>query len=312
MKGTAKTLLILAFGIMLIPCLVFFKDKLQTNSVTLSDEVKILCEETGGITTLSRRDYLLYSTLSAISTDVSDETLKAQIVLQNTYLSHEQSLSLESLNGADLSDDETVYQKILTEDEASELIDNYDDVKERILSLIDEVSDEILTYKSSPIAVAYFESSYGQTESAKDIWGEDISYLQSVTCETDEDIEAKATTLSADKVKEALEAAYNITLSDDYSSWLEVTNTSKGGTPLKVKIDGEVEVLASELSSLLSLPSQHFELTTQDDEFTFVTKGVGHLVGMSQAYAETLALEGESYEEILLYFFDGCKLQTVK
>ncbi len=297
---------------MLIPCLVFFKDKLQTNSVTLSDEVKILCEETGEITTLSRRDYLLYSTLSAISTDVSDETLKAQIVLQNTYLSHEQSLSLESLNGADLSDDETVYQKILTEDEASELIDNYDDVKERLLSLIDEVSDKILTYKSAPIAVAYFESSYGQTESAKDIWGEDISYLQSVTCETDEDIEAQTTTLSADKVKEALEAAYDITLSDDYSSWLQVTSTSKGGTPLKVKIGGKIEVLASELSSLLSLPSQHFELTTENDEFTFVTKGVGHLVGMSQAYAETLALEGKSYKEILLYFFDGCKLQTVK
>lgn len=297
---------------MLIPCLVFFKDKLQTNSVTLSDEVKILCEETGEITTLSRRDYLLYSTLSAISTDVSDETLKAQIVLQNTYLSHEQSFSNNNLNGADLSDDETVYQKILTEDEARELIDSYDDEKERILSLIDEVSDEILTYKSSPIAVAYFESSFGQTESAKDIWDEDISYLQSVKCVTDEDIEAQTTTLSADEVKEALESAFNITLSEDYSSWLEITSTSKGGTPLKVKIGGEIEALASELSSLLSLPSQHFELTIEEDEFTFITKGVGHLVGMSQAYAETLALEGKSYEEILLYFFDGCKLQTVK
>ncbi len=157
MKSTAKTLLILALGIMLIPCLVFFKDKLQNNPANLlTDEVKILSAESGNISTISRKDYLLYSTLAAIPADYSDEALKAQIVLQNTYIAHERLSPEENLNGADLSDDETVYQKILSEKESKELYKNFDEIKEKLYSLIDEVYDEVLTYDSAPIAVAFF------------------------------------------------------------------------------------------------------------------------------------------------------------
>ncbi len=312
MKSTAKTLLILALGIMLIPCLVFFKDKLQNNPANLlTDEVKILSAESGKISTISRKDYLLYSTLAAIPADYSDEALKAQIVLQNTYIAHERLSPEENLNGADLSDDETVYQKILSKEEAKELYKNFDDIKDRLYSLIDEVYDEVLTYDSAPIAVAFFESSFGQTESAEDIWGEEIDYLKSVSCRSDKDIDEISTKISSDDLKKNLETAFDLTLSENYESWIEITKESDADTPLNIEIAGQKQVLASEFYKAVGLPSQHFSVSVSDDTFTFVTKGSGHLVGMSQSYAQSLSDDGKDYKQILKYFFDGCEITTV-
>lgn len=311
MKSTAKTLLILALGIMLIPCLVFFKDKLQKNPInSLTDEIKILSAESGEISTISRKDYLLYSTLAAIPADYSDEALKAQIVLQNTYIAHERQSPGENLNGADISDDETVYQKILSEDEAKELYENFEEIKDKLYSLIDEVYDEVLTYDSSPIAVAFFESSFGQTESAEDIWGEEISYLKSVKCESDENIDKTSTKISSDDLKDKMESAFDITLSDNYENWIEITKKSDADTPLSIEIDGQKQVLASEFYMAAGLPSQHFSVSLSDGTFTFTAKGSGHLVGMSQSYAQTLSENGKDYKQILKYFFDGCEITS--
>lgn len=309
MKSTAKNLLILAIGIMLIPCLVFLKDKLTSPaSNPLTDEVKILSSESGKINTISRKDYLLYSTLAAIPANYSDEALKAQIVLQNTYIAHERQFPGEDLNGADISDDETVYQKVMSDDEAAKLYDDIDEVKDRLYSLIDEVYDEILTYDSSPIAVAFFESSFGQTESAEDIWGEKINYLQSVKCESDKDISETTLTISAEDLKDKLEKAFDITLSDNIDNWIYITKKSDADTPLTIELDGQKEIAASEFYMAVGLTSQHFSISIDDDTFTFTSKGSGHLVGMSQSYAETLSTNGKNYKQILKYFFDGCEI----
>ena len=312
MKSTAKTLFILALGIMLIPCLIFFKDKLHKSSADiLTDEVKILYSDSGEITTISRKDFLLYSTLAVIPADYSDEALKAQIVLQNTYIAHERQFPGEDLNGADISNDETVYQKVLSEDEAKELYENFDEVKERLYSLIDEVYDKVLTYDSSPIAVAFFESSFGQTESAEDIWGEKISYLKSVNCESDKNIDEISTKVSSDDLKKMIETAFDITLSENCKSWIEITKESDADTPLRIKIDGQKDVLASEFYKAIGLPSQHFSVSFSDDTFDFTAKGSGHLVGMSQSYAESLSDDGKNYGQILKYFFDGCEITKI-
>lgn len=313
MKQTVKTLLILALGIMLIPCLVFFKDSLPSLSdKPLPDKIKIFQTESKDIRTLSRMDYLLYSTLASISMDLSDETIKAQMILQNTYIAREIQSPDRSLGGADISDDETVYQKVFTENEAKNVYENLDDIIKRIKPLAEQVYDTILTYDSSPVAVAYFERSFGSTESAKDIWGEDISYLTSVKCDTDSEQQPSETEISKDDLKKSIESYFDITLSDDYTDWITVTKESKNGTPLEVSIDGQKDVLASELYMLLSLPSQHFTVTAKDDTFTFSTLGSGHLVGFCQSYAEKLASDGKSCGEILKYFYKGCEVKSAE
>ncbi len=313
MKKTVKTLFILALGIMLIPCLVFLRDSLPALSdKPLPDKIKIYQTESKNIRTLSRKDYLLYSTLASISMDLSDETIKAQMILQNTYIAREIQSRDPSLGGADISDDETVYQKVFTKDEASNIYDDLNEIMNRIKPLADEVYDTILTYDSSPVAVAYFERSFGSTESAKDIWGEDIRYLSSVKCSTDSEQEPSKTEISKDQFKKSIENYFDIILSDDYTDWITVTKESENGTPLKISLDGQKEVLASELYMLLSLPSQHFTVTAKNDTFTFSSLGSGHLVGFCQSYAEKLASDGKNCYEILKYFYKGCEIESIE
>ena len=313
MKQTVKTLLILALGIMLIPCIAFFKDSLfKVKDKPLPDKVKIYLTEDKTVKTISRMDYLLYSTLASIPMDMSDETIKAQMILQNTYIAREAESPDPSLDGAHISDDETVYQKVFTKEEASGVYDNLDEILKRLKPLAEEVYDTVLTYGGDPVAVAYFERSFGSTESAEDIWGEDISYLTSVDCDTDKGEEASETEISKDDLKKALENQLDISLSDDYDSWIKVIKESKNDTPLKVLIDGQKEMSASELYMLLSLPSQHFTFKVTDEAFVFSTKGSGHLVGFCQSYAEQLASEGKSFEEILNYFYKDCEIKSIK
>ena len=221
---------------------------------------------------------------------------------------HERQFPGENLNGADISDDETVYQKVMSDDEAAKLYDDIDEVKDRLYSLIDEVYDEILTYDSSPIAVAFFESSFGQTESAEDIWGEKINYLQSVKCESDKDISETTLTISAEDLKDKLEKAFDITLSDNIDNWIYITQKSDADTPLTIELDRQKKIAASEFYMAVGLTSQHFSISIDEDTFTFTSKGSGHLVGMSQSYAETLSTNRKNYKQILKYFFDGCEI----
>lgn len=310
MKHTVKILLSLTVGIILIPSVVFFKSSPAELSELLDDEVKIYRTESKNVETITRRDFLLYSLLACLTPDSSDEAIKAQAVLLNSYIARERQNSSDKPDSADITDDDTVYQKVLSEDEATALYDNLDEVKKRFYSLIDSVYSTLLVYDSAPVLAAYFEGSFGFTESAEDIWGEDIPYLQSVSCETDAEVSSLSgeTVLSESEVKSALESAFDITLSDNAENWINIASESENGTPLTVLLDGEYSASASELYLALGLPSQHFEVSFSDGSFTFKTAGVGHLVGVSLTYAEAMAQNGDDFGVILKYFYKDCDL----
>lgn len=314
MKQTAKTLFILAVGIILIPTLVFFKGRINLpGKELLTDEVKILMTDSGEVKSMPRKDYLLYSTLASIPADSEDEALLAQIVLQNTYIARERQNASAELKGADISDDETVYQKVLTEDEAKSAYADFDQVKTRLYSLIDSVYNKVLCYNSSPVLVAFFEGSFGYTESAEDIWDEDIEYLKSVKCESDADDSSLKSekSFSKDEMKDLLENSFDLNLSSNAEDWIEISEKSDRGTPLTVMLNEEKKISASELYRVLDLASQHFELEYDDDKFIFTVKGSGHLVGVSLSFAEALAKSGKNCKEILTYFYKDCEITEI-
>ena len=46
----------------------------------------------------------------------------------------------------------------------------------------------------------------------------------------------------------------------------------------------------------------HFEFYKNDNNITFVVKGYGHGVGMSQTGADSMAKEGSTFEDIIHHF----------
>ena len=66
---------------------------------------------------------------------------------------------------------------------------------------------------------------------------------------------------------------------------------------------GEKSVKATALRKCLGLRSTDFTFENSGDKITFIMKGFGHGVGLSQVGAEELAQSGKTYKEILTHYY---------
>lgn len=323
MNKTVQTLIIFAICLMLIPSFILLNkgvSKLFKNSeketliASECEEVSILNIQTKDTAVMNIRDYMIWNVMAQMPGTFEKEALKAQAVLSHTYIINrcliEKDNPTDSLLGAIISTDDTLYPKTFTTDEAKEYYgDKYETALKNVTSAVDEVLNEICIYENQPIVVAYHTISCGRTESSKDIWNEDVPYLTSVESIFDEKAEgfSKTTTVSAEDFKKNAEKTFSVTLSDNSQDWIKITDKTENGTPLTISLAGK-EIPASELCTALDLPSQHFEIEIKNGNISFNTKGLGHLVGMSQYGANALAKEGKSYKEILKYYFPETEL----
>ena len=67
----------------------------------------------------------------------------------------------------------------------------------------------------------------------------------------------------------------------------------------------------TQLRKLLSLNSTAFTMTAKGNTITVTTSGRGHRVGMSQYGADAMALSSSTYEEILLYYYPGTRIDKL-
>lgn len=155
--------------------------------------------------------------------------------------------------------------------------------------------------------------SSGKTESAKNVWGQEISYLTTVESPggvlADNYIEEKTFTpeeLSA-RLSEALDG---VELPDDKEKWIEITSHSESGTVLSLTAGG-VSLTGAKLREILTLRSACFDCYFDGEEFHFLTRGSGHGVGMSQYGANAMALQGKSYEEIIYHYYPGTSIMKI-
>ena len=75
-----------------------------------------------------------------------------------------------------------------------------------------------------------------------------------------------------------------------------------------MEICGEIYT-GVELRGLLGLRSTVFELQQEGQNILITTRGNGHRVGMSQYGAEAMAVNGYSYDQILLHYYSGATLE---
>lgn len=63
------------------------------------------------------------------------------------------------------------------------------------------------------------------------------------------------------------------------------------------------------MRSLLGLKSANFSIAQEGDNIKFTVKGYGHGVGMSQTGADSLAKQGQNYEQILHHFYQNVEIK---
>lgn len=320
MKEYIQTAVIFVIFLALIPCLAFAGKKGETTQTSAEKTknyedfmVSVYFTEENICETYTLDEYMIGAVMAQMPADFEQEALKAQAVLARTYIlrryESEKQSPTAALHGALISDDENLYQGFVTEEKAKEFYgDEYESAYIRISESV-KSADGILTYEDEPVIAAFHAASSGYTESAETAWGQKIPYLQAVESESDAKLKGieTQTTVTDEEFKKRISEKYDIKFSDDKENWLEISEINERGYVTSLSVCGE-KIPVSEFTDLMEISSPCFESDQRDGKFIFTSKGFGHLVGMSQYGANSMAAEGADYKEILLHYYTGCEI----
>lgn len=178
---------------------------------------------------------------------------------------------------------------------------------------VNAVEGQAMIYDGEVINAVYSASSAGYTTTALDIWNMDLPYLKCVESIYDSQdpnwgVERK---FSRDQVRNMLQSRFGISLSDDVTKWFTVERAYSVRYIDSVIIDGRdsCKLTGIQLCNMFDLKSNAIEIRYKDGEFTFISYGWGHGVGMSQWGAHYYAENGWTYDQILTHYYVGAKLE---
>lgn len=278
-------------------------DNSNTISVFLSDDEKT--EE------MDMRDYVIGVVAAEMPASYETEALRAQALVAVTYACYSKKYSDDENSGADISDDSSRHQGYMTTEQMKEKWgDAYESYYNRIADAVDTVIDSVITYEGEPVMAAYHAISSGKTESALNLWGKDIPYLQSTDSEWDKYSSrySSEVVLTARELKDIFSDTDGTDFSEDEENWIKINTVSESGTVLEIEVGGVV-MSGMELRELVSLRSPVFTVEYSDGEFVFTVSGYGHGVGMSQNGANAMAKEGKTYKDIISHYYKGVKIE---
>lgn len=251
-----------------------------------------------GCVEMELTDYLTGVLISEMPGSFHAEAKKAQAIVARTY-------ALRRMGGTDkhpgaVCADSSCCQGYLDPDTFSDL-----ETVGLARQAVEQTEGMVLTYRGELIDATYFSCSGGMTEDAVAVWGSDVPYLQSVESPGEETAAhyEDATYFT----KEQLENALGVTLKGSSKSWLGAATYTEGGGVASMVIGGKT-YKGTELRTILGLRSTAFSVEETADGVTFLTKGYGHRVGMSQYGAQAMALAGSDYDAILAHYYQGTEL----
>ena len=223
------------------------------------------------------------------------EALKAQAVAARTFV----------CKRAYQVDDSTASQVYHSDEELRTIWkEQYDVYHQKIKDAIQATKGIVMTYGGECITAAFFSSSNGFTNNAEDYWANPSPYLRSVASSWDieADNNEQRVFIETTALARALGFQNNIRS-------MSTPERYENGYVKSVTIDGIV-FSGREVREKLQLRSSAFEIQIEEDGYTFITHGFGHGIGMSQYGAQAMALEGNSYEEILKHYYTDIDFQT--
>lgn len=298
-KLTVVTLLVIIIPFLVVKIFVptdEIKFKNMTNNII---RVK---DEQGNITEIPFEEYIKGVVAGEMPATFEEEALKAQAVASRSYAMYQ----MEGSKDKDYDVlDTTTNQVYLTDEELkNNWKEEYPEKINKIKKAVAETKGEYLTYDGKVINAMFFSTSNGQTENSEDVFVSALPYLRSVASSWDEE-----SPVYTDTATFSLQDFYN-KLSLPYSETLtvEITSQTNTGRIKTLKING-TEFNGRDFASKLSLRSNCFTISQNEQNITITTKGFGHGVGMSQYGANGMAKEGYDYKKILEHYYSNTKIE---
>ncbi len=266
----------------------------ETKKVEEQKTYVTIYQSNGKVLNLELEEYVLGVVGAEMPASFPIEALKAQAILARTYALRALEKNIQLTNNSST-------QNYKTNEELKKMWgSSYSTYYNKIKSATENTKGMYLTYQGEIIEAVYHSTSNGVTEDAKNVWGNSVPYLVSVSSPYDKE--------SPSFIKEAffsyteLSNKLGFTVSSETS--FEVLSKTEGERVRDLQIGTQVYNGVT-LRNLLGLRSATFEIVKKEDGITFVTKGYGHGVGMSQYGASGMAKNGSSYASILKHYYPG-------
>lgn len=257
-----------------------------------------------GVWEVPMEEYLIYKLSAVMPADYETEALKAQAVLLRTEIV--QALREQGNDNLQISGGgpDGWYETDTTTEEFQSL-----------RQAVEETEGVYLCFQGEPVQASYFKISNGQTRDAAEVWNTDTTpYLAGVSCVQDKAARDYTSTVTVSRMnylrtlQEQLKGEFSQQelwdggqISYDSAGYVMNVSFSAAGKETE-QIDGET------FRYLFGLASSSFEMEQGKTQVIFHVTGVGHGFGMSQYGANSMALNGETYDQILQKFFFGTEL----
>ena len=260
------------------------------------DKYQINVETTDKLLTIDIEEYIIGVVAGEMPALFQEEALKAQAVASRTYLINH----LQTNDSITNTTDDQVY---LTKEEMKDKWgEDYDKYYKKIKKAVIETKKLIMYYQNEPIKAYYFSTSNGYTASSISVFNEQKEYLNSVESPFDKD---NSHTIEISK-------QYFCNKLNIQCNNISITNIIKDNSNRVSNITiNNQEYKGTQIRKLLSLRSTDFTINIKDTTIEITTKGYGHGVGMSQYGANNMAKLGYTYQEILKYYYQDIKIDSI-
>ncbi len=272
------------------------------------------------IVTMSLEEYVKGVVAAEMPAEFEPEALKAQALAARTYAVKNMvafgGSGLPDKPGADVSSDHRQSQAWQDEIKLKARWGpfNYERYWSKISKAVDETRGEIIVYQDEPINALFHSTSGERTASAKEVWGFDYPYLQSVACQWDQKSprysDTKEFALSEIEQRLGADAGVVAAVQNGDNSVLKVLNLTDSGRVDQVRI-GSKTMTGAAMREKLELRSTNFTAELKGDKLVFKTVGYGHGVGLCQYGANGLAKEGKDYRKIITYYYTGVTIKNI-
>lgn len=262
-------------------------------------------------------DYLMYNTAVEMDARYSDEAIKAQIATIYTYYiiyNMSKGASYATMEG----DRVFRFNQDGTVDFSKPKYHwpEKDGSFERLKGLCMEVLGQAVLYNGKGACTTFSHMNRGASQASSPYWGsEKIPYLTIVDSPWDKEAEGCERVRTMDKAAvysnlAELVGEENLTAEPQYWFYEVARDVPEEGYVDYVTI-GTKTVSGYKIRSKFSFRSNCFfaEYDAETETFTFTVYGNGHGIGFSQEGAEGMAKDGYKWDEILMHYYPGTKIQ---
>ena len=278
------------------------------NEEKKNTDYRVVMEVEGKEEEVDIEDYLVGVVAAEMPVSFHIEALKAQAVAARTY-------AIKQMENDKIIEANLINQSYYNDSEMREIWkNNYAEYYSKIAQAVQETEGEVMVYDDELIEAVFHSTSGGKTQSAIDIWEEEVPYLVSV--DSQEDVNSKeyeqVFTIQKQEVIDLIKK--NVEdfdcFTDDILESTQIISRTEAGYISSIQMGNKI-FTGEEIRSYLELSSSNFAITDTEDEIIFTCKGYGHGVGMSQNGANYKAIDGMEYKEILEYYYMGITVKNL-